>query len=315
MPSKKYSKEKIIEILRNISTQLGKEKLTKHDVSKVLSLSTVSHYFGSLGNALTAAGLERTGSGENFRGRGDILSNDDLFIDLFHVEINVGHEPGCSEYQANGKFSDRPYRKRFGKWDNVLTYYRKWKSENPDKIEGVKALATLNNFSNSAKPKTQSHPGPKVIPSYTRQKSPGQFYGEQIAFRGLQHAPINEQGVVYLFGMISRELGFNIEALQQGFPDCEGKYLCDQKKNLWAKARIEFEFLASNFKEHSHDPSQCDFIVCWENDWPDCPINVIELKTEILKLSSKQTPSNYFFLSDPFPKQVGSYVRGVSFFC
>ncbi|MBX9788237.1 MAG: hypothetical protein K2Y37_04935 [Pirellulales bacterium] len=51
----------------------------------------------------------------------------------------------------------------------------------------------------------------------------------------MRHAPINEQGVVYLFGMVSRELGFYIEAIQQGFPDCEGKYLhhagpiCGQK--------------------------------------------------------------------------------------
>jgi len=33
-----------------------------------------------------------------------------------------------------------------------------------------------------------------------------------------------EQGVVYLFGMVSRELGFYIEAVQQGFPDCEGRF-------------------------------------------------------------------------------------------
>jgi hypothetical protein len=114
-----------------------------------------------------------------------------------------------------------------------------------------------------------------------------QLYGEPIDFRGLRHAPINEQGVVYLFGMVSRELGFSIEALQQGFPDCEGKYLFDKKKNLWAKARIEFEFKASNFREHGHPSDQCDFIVCWQNDWPDCPISVIELSKEILKLPSQ----------------------------
>lgn len=111
--------------------------------------------------------------------------------------------------------------------------------------------------------------------------------GEPIDFRGLRHAPINEQGVVFLFATVSRELGFNIESVQQGFPDCEGKYLFDSKKNLWAKARIEFEYKASNFEQHGHDPNQCDFIVCWVNDWPDCPVNVIELKTEILKLPSK----------------------------
>jgi hypothetical protein len=116
---------------------------------------------------------------------------------------------------------------------------------------------------------------------------PTQLYGEPIDFRGLRHAPINEQGVVYLFGMVSRELGFYIEAIQQGFPDCEGKYLYDRKKDLWAKARIEFEFRASSFKEHGHDPNGCNFVVCWINDWPDCPMTVIELRKEILTLPAK----------------------------
>jgi hypothetical protein len=128
---------------------------------------------------------------------------------------------------------------------------------------------------------------PVLSISTSKKKSPEQFYGEPIDFRGLRHAPINEQGVVFLFAMVSRELGFNIESVQQGFPDCEGKYLYDSKNNLWAKARIEFEYKASNFEQHSHDFNQCDFIVCWMNDCPNCPIDVIELKTEILKLRSK----------------------------
>jgi len=45
--------------------------------------------------------------------------------------------------------------------------------------------------------------------------------GAPIAFRGLRHAPINEQGVVYLFGMVSEELGLIVEAVQSAYPDCE----------------------------------------------------------------------------------------------
>lgn len=113
-----------------------------------------------------------------------------------------------------------------------------------------------------------------------------QLYGEPIDFRGLRHAPINEQGVVFLFGMICRELGYSVEAIQQGFPDCEAKYLCDQKKNLWAKASIEFEYKASSFQTHGHDPDNCDVIVCWINDWPNCPLEVIELKNAISELKT-----------------------------
>jgi hypothetical protein len=87
--------------------------------------------------------------------------------------------------------------------------------------------------------------------------------------------------------MVSRELGFSVEALQQGFPDCEGKYLHDKSRQLWAKARVEFEFKASNFREHGHDDNECDVIVCWENNWPDCPLRVVELRSEIMRLPSR----------------------------
>jgi hypothetical protein len=257
-----------------------------------LPLSSIGNYFGSLGNALVAAGLDRTVAWSHFEGRGNVLSDDDLFRSMKIVEQCVGHEPRCLEYQSQGGYSARPFRKRFGKWDEVLTHYRKWKAQR----SGGKPLlpgvsASLESAQNSAVPpcvnpekdETQMHEQPKS--NLVVRRAP-QLYGEPIEFLGLRHAPINEQGVVYLFGMVSRELGFSIEALQQGFPDCEGKYLYDKKKNHWAKARIEFEFKASNFREHGHPSDQCDFIVCWQNDWPDCPISVKELSKEILKLPS-----------------------------
>lgn len=48
------------------------------------------------------------------------------------------------------------------------------------------------------------------------------FYGGLIRFRSLEHAPINEQGVIFLFGMICKDLGYVVEMLKPGFPDCEG---------------------------------------------------------------------------------------------
>jgi hypothetical protein len=164
----------------------------------------------------------------------------------------------------------------------VLAHYRKWKTEHPDLCEAGAADDRSHISARSTKAHSEAPERVVSLPLQKR-KVPAQFYGEPIDFRGLRHAPINEQGVVFLFGMVSRELGFNIEAIQQGFPDCEGKHLHDGKKNLWANARIEFEYKASSFQEHGHDSEQCDFIVCWINDWPDCPINIIELKSEILK--------------------------------
>ncbi|MBD3351570.1 MAG: hypothetical protein GF364_08790 [Candidatus Lokiarchaeota archaeon] len=55
----------------------------------------------------------------------------------------------------------------------------------------------------------------------------------------------------------------------------------DSKRNRWQRVRIEFEYVSSNFQQHGHDPHQCDLIVCWEHDWKDCPLEVLELRTVI----------------------------------
>jgi len=60
-------------------------------------------------------------------------------------------------------------------------------------------------------------------------------------------------------------------------------------KNVQAKIqlyslKIEFEYRSINFREHGHNPSECDLIVCWEHDWKECPIEVIEFKKVLEEL-------------------------------
>lgn len=124
---------------------------------------------------------------------------------------------------------------------------------------------------------------PLSVPSHRKKRA---LLGEPLNFRGLQHAPINEQGVVFLFGMVCRELGYLVEAVQTGFPDCEGKRQVDT--HTWERVRIEFEFKSSNFLKHSHDANLCDLIVCWEHDLLDSPLEVLELRKEIQKLNLAQ---------------------------
>jgi hypothetical protein len=113
-------------------------------------------------------------------------------------------------------------------------------------------------------------------------------YGNPIDFRGLRHEPVNEQGVVFLFGMLARELGYAVEAVQTGYPDCEAKRQIDKGK--WQRVRIEFEFESRNFRTHGHQPEGCDLIVCWRHNWPECPthIEVLELRSVIKSLGRQE---------------------------
>ena len=94
---------------------------------------------------------------------------------------------------------------------------------------------------------------------------------------GMTNAPMNELGVVFLFGMVAAELGFQVESLQGKFPDCEAKR--EVVKGKWQRSRIEFEYESKNFHLHGHDPKGCDVIVCWRHNWKECPeeLEVIEL--------------------------------------
>jgi hypothetical protein len=93
----------------------------------------------------------------------------------------------------------------------------------------------------------------------------------------MTNAPMNELGVVLLFGMVAGDLGFQVELVQGRFPDCEAKR--EVAPGKWQRSRIEFEYESKNFLLHGHDPKGCDVIVCWRHNWKECPeeIEVIEL--------------------------------------
>jgi hypothetical protein len=178
---------------------------------------------------------------------------------------------------SSNQYSIRPYLKRWGSPQKALEEALKRANEGLIDVEE-------NDFDDDFLLPIQDVNVESIKSNNDKRKKPKEIFGQPIDFRGLRFAPINEQGVVYLFGMISNEIGFYIESIRTGFPDCEGKRCFDKKNNLWEHVKIEFEFKASNFIQHGHNPDECDVIVCWQNDWRDCPVEIIELKEEIRKL-------------------------------
>ncbi len=108
--------------------------------------------------------------------------------------------------------------------------------------------------------------------------------GDLINFRGLVYSPTNENGVIFLFGKVMEDLNMYIEEIKPGFPDCIGRRFTGKG---WERVAIEFEYKSSHFQQHGHDPNECDIVVCWEHDWPDCPVEVIELSDIIKSLPNK----------------------------
>jgi hypothetical protein len=77
-------------------------------------------------------------------------------------------------------------------------------------------------------------------------------YGEPLGLAAMAHAPTNELGVLFLFGIVAADLGFRVERLQAAFPDCEAKR--EVAPGKWELVLLELEIYSRNFKSHRHDP-------------------------------------------------------------
>lgn len=60
--------------------------------------------------------------------------------------------------------------------------------------------------------------------------------GDLINFRGLVYSPMNENGVIFLFGKVMEDLNMYIEEIKPGFPDCTGRRFNGKG---WEKIYIE----------------------------------------------------------------------------
>jgi hypothetical protein len=111
-------------------------------------------------------------------------------------------------------------------------------------------------------------------------------YGTPLTFSPLTYAPTHEGGVIFLFGVMARELGFAVSRIQPEFPDCEA--MREIQPGRWQRVRIEFEYESRNFVSHGHDPEGCELIVCWNHNWESCPLEVVELRSVVGKLDGRE---------------------------
>lgn len=208
------------------------------------------------------------------------ISDHDLLAEFHRVVCELGAIPTWHKFGSVASVAPETVKKRFGGAKGTLAAYRNWLEATEP---GSPLLATLTETASRGIERPRATTREAAKPSAWT-KLDGIEYGAPINFRGLRHAPINEQGVVYLFGIVSHELGLIVEAVQAGFPDCEAKRCVNAKDNRWQRVRIEFEFRSRNFVDHGHDPAGADLVVCWEHNWPECPLEVIELRTVIERL-------------------------------
>ena len=131
------------------------------------------------------------------------LSDEDLLAELHRVLQQLNSIPSWAKLHSKLNISAATVRKRFGGWEGTLQRYRVWLKE-LDPSSALLALipvATTAPHASEATVDGVEAAKPATVAETLSSADDDALYGAPIDFRGLRHAPINEQGVVYLFGM------------------------------------------------------------------------------------------------------------------
>jgi hypothetical protein len=279
-PPYNHQKAAIVTVLRSLADELGTASVPRLEFIRRsgISMRRVRRLFGTYNGLAEAAGLV---PGRFRRAEAGKYSSADILSEIARVVRLPDAKLTTFFFEEHSQMSLWSCVRPFGGWIKALEAAShqldpEREGELLSRIRAYTARATT--AARATQPVADCTPSLRPITD-----GDGLMYGDLIRFRGLEHAPVNELGVILLFGMICDELGYVVEMVKQGFPDCLAKR--QVRPGMWQRVRIEFEFRARKFCTHRHNPEQCDVIVCWENDWPDCPIEVVELRSASQRLA------------------------------
>jgi hypothetical protein len=268
------SKEEIIAAIQKCAEELGHVPTLDELLGKtIISKHRLRKNFGPYVKALAACGLERHGCGYK-------IGMENLFRDWALVTRKLGKTPSMLDYELHGKYTTKALVRHYGGWTHVpaglLGYARERHLEDEWKDVMEIAEAALKVVGPPARTTVETK---NLLPG-RRAAANGPFYGlPMMTASPLVYAPTNEAGVMVLFGAVAREHGFAITRVQAAFPDCEAMREIEPER--CQPTRIEFEYESRNFLIHLHPVDGADLIVCWKHNWPECPLEVLELKTGI----------------------------------
>jgi hypothetical protein len=279
----------ILDAIRRTAQTLG------HSPSRAEFMATsgmseyqILQHFPGWREAVRIAGLEPDAS--NVRLEDPILLEDWGTMVRKHRQI-----PTRANYGRKGKYSPGSFEKHFGPWSAIPAKFVAFANGKQDWLDVVALLPVnpeklvLEAYPTASDDSAVQREPVRDVSRIQHSRLDSRLtYGNPIDFRGLRHEPVNEGGVVFLFGMVAKELGYLVESVQAGFPDCEAKR--QVAAGRWQRVRIEFEFESRNFRDHGHPQDGCDVIVCWRHNWADCPDNleVIQLCTIIKSLAKSE---------------------------
>lgn len=285
------NRTELLDAIRECVATLGRTPThAEFTTMKGIGPRNVVTCFGSWIQALRECGITPS--------RGEPVSLACLFEAWAGLVRKNGRFPRVMEYEIQTRHAAHSLRQRVGRWSCIPKQFVLYAQEygRQEAWEDVLALCrkeaaadefvsttTSTRTSTTASTKistcTATTPGTQVnLPSGEGTET-GRLYGGAFTGLPMAYAPVNEMGVVLLFGALARTLGFIITWIGAAFPD--GEAMREVAPGKYRPSRIEFEYESRNFLRHMHSTSGCDVIVCWIHNWPECPLEVVELSKAV----------------------------------
>lgn len=270
------TKEEIIAVVKECTERLGHvPSATEFAKETRVSKNDLKKTFGSYRRLLFASGLERQGCGY-------LVTMESLFLDWAETARKLGKAPTMTEYELHGKYSIRPLTRRYNGWKAVAAGMGEYIQEQKLEGEWKDVLDIIAEEYRSKKEDTRT-----FAPTRQRMTDPKVLHDRPVyglpMFAPFSFAPTNEQGVLFVFGTMAHDLGLCITRVQTEFPDVEAMRVIGPNK--CQRVHYELEYESKNFLAHMHPLQGCDGIVCWIHNWPECPLEVIELRKVVEELA------------------------------
>jgi hypothetical protein len=275
------TKKEILAGMRSCAQKLGRApKYAELRRMTNINRYWIHKYFFHTAHAFREAGIALVGGGHR-------IETATLLEDWARVAHELKKLPTQTEYNTAGRFNARTFVYRYKSWTRMPDLFRAFvrKCGNEERWADVLALIQPQKKTGTApavKAAETEGDDIQLLADGQRVRKKLRFdrptYGAPSALSGLRYEPVNEMGVIFVFGMVAGRLGIHVERLQPEFPDCEA--MREVEPGRWQRIRIEFEFASRSFKEHKHPGKGCDLLICWTHNWPECPedLEVIELK-------------------------------------
>lgn len=198
------AKPQIVKAIRLSAKKLGRNPSLR-DLRLLGGVSEQVLYrrFGGLGRALAAAGLEATGPGFS-------LPESTLLLDSAAVARKLGKVPSVHEYESAGRFSNMPFHTRYRHWTRIPEAFRRFARQAKLERDWQDVLKLGDAKVTNQRKAAKAFVHPRVRKGPIHRDRPA--YGRPLLLPELAHEPVNELGVVFVFGMLARRLGFVVSA-------------------------------------------------------------------------------------------------------